>query len=308
MNCLQRFLIIKRFIHDNFYDTEYRFTKWVYVCDIVTKMNSYLLMRKLSVFTIIITTHDRPLLLKRALQSLIAQTFSDFQVIIVSDSAAYIPPYEEFLALQGRYIFVLRSGIDGPAESRNMGLALAKSKYVMFLDDDDAFEPTHLESLAAAVSEQSPDILFCSFSICTEDRTKMPPEIVSFETFSIADATKDSVYVRNTIPNNCLVYRRDAIQNKINDPTMRIYEDWDFLLSCLGSCYLTYIPIYSVVIYKTISAIAEENMRRGNTRNDLVCSATLDIYKRHPAPNMDVKLSRQDFFASAGIELPLDNF
>lgn len=259
-------------------------------------------------FTIIITTHDRPLLLRRALQSLIAQTYHDFQVIIVSDSAAYIPPYEEFLALQGRYTFVLRSGINGPAESRNMGLALAKSKYVIFLDDDDAFEPTHLESLAAFIGDASPDILFCSFSICTEDRTKSPPESVLFETYSIADASKESIYVRNTIPNNCLVYRRDAIAGKVNDASLRIYEDWDFLLSCLEQCNLTYVPIYSVIIYKTISADAEENMRRGNTRNDLVCSATLELYKKHPAPTSDIKLSRQSFFSSAGIDLDLDSF
>lgn len=271
-------------------------------------MQAKVLLGRSPLFTIIITTHDRPLLLRRALQSLIAQTYQDFKVIIVSDSAAYIPPYEEFLALQGRYVFVLRSGVNGPAESRNMGLALANSKYVMFLDDDDAFEPTHLESLAAFIGDSSPDILFCSFSICTEDRTKNPPEAVSFETFSIAEITRESIYVRNTIPNNCLIYRREIIANNMHDTSLRIYEDWDFLLLCLREHALTYVPIYSVVIYKTISPEAEENMRRGNTRNDLVCSATLDLYKKHPAPDMETRLARQSFFSSAGINLPLDSF
>ena len=259
-------------------------------------------------FTIVVTTHDRPLLLRRALRSLINQTYQNFQVIIVSDSSAYIPPYEEFLELTGRYTYIIRSGISGPAESRNMGVSLAKSEYVIFLDDDDTFEPTHLESLAGFIGANRPEILFCNFQIWREDRTKNPPMVESAEAYSLDGLNEDSIFVKNTIPNNCLVYRRCVIQHIYHDSSMRIYEDWDFLLSCLKTYHLTHVPVFSVVIHKTILDESPENMRRGNTRNDLVFNATLELYKKHPALNAKTRLARQAFFLSAGFDLDLENF
>ena len=101
-------------------------------------------------FSIIVPTHDRPELLARALRSLQAQTWRDFTVIVVSDSPRYVAPYAELQALQGRYLYVLRSsGPAGPAASRNLGQRLAQAPYLMFLDDDDSFEPDHLARLAA---------------------------------------------------------------------------------------------------------------------------------------------------------------
>lgn len=262
----------------------------------------------MNLFTVIVTTHDRPLLLRRTLKSLIAQTYQNFSIIIVSDSSSYIPPYEELSELNGRYTYVIRSGTPGPAESRNMGCLLAKSDYVIFLDDDDTFEPAHLESLAAFIGNSRPEIMFSNFQIWREDRTKNPPQVESAEAFSLEKITEDSVFVRNTIPNNCLIYRKDVIENIKHDASMRIYEDWDFLLECLKSHHLTHVPIFSVIIHKTISDESPENLRRGNSRHDLVLNATLELYKKHKAPNETTRLARQSFFASAGFNFDLEYF
>lgn len=258
-------------------------------------------------FTIIIPTHDRPLLLRRTLQSLMAQTYKDFVVIIVSDSSAYVPPYEEMAALQGRYVYVLRSGVPGPAESRNMGLALCKSRYVMFLDDDDTFENTHLESLARHIGDTDPELLFCDFQVRYEDRTTNPPQTQSTQTISIGNVSQDSLYVINRLPNSCVIYRRDLVDKATHETDMRIYEDWDFLLSCLQGHKLAHVPIDSVIIHKS-PASAPENMRRGNSRDDLIGTTMLALYKKYPAPTMAIRLERQALMASAGVALGLENF
>ena len=258
-------------------------------------------------FTIIVPTHERPLLLRRTLQSLIAQTFKDFKVIVVSDSATYIPPYEEFVALAGRYTYVIRSDMNGPAGSRNLGLDLAKSRYVMFLDDDDTFEPTHLESLARHIGETSPELLFCDFKVRYEDRTTNPPQTESTQSISIAAVSSDSVYVLNKIPNSCVIYRHDVVEKLRHDTALTIYEDWDFLLASLEGRTLSHIPVDSVIIHKS-PATAPENMRRGNSRDDLVISTMLALYQKHPTPNPQTRLARQTLMASAGVQLALDNF
>jgi len=258
-------------------------------------------------FTIIVPTHERPLLLLRTLQSLIQQTYQDFQVVIVSDSSSHLPPYQELLALQGRYMYLLRSGMPGPAESRNLGVTLAHTPYVLFLDDDDIFEPDHLASLAAHIGLTRPALLFSDFQIRYEDRATFPPQTLSTETHSIADVDVASVFVRNRIPNSCLVYRRDLLADIRHPTDMRIYEDWDFLLTCLPGQTLTHVPVNSVVIHKT-PATAPENMRRGNTRDDLIVATTLELYKKHAAPDMATRLARQALLAGVGMEMGLENF
>ncbi|GGC71820.1 glycosyltransferase family 2 protein [Undibacterium terreum] len=258
-------------------------------------------------FTVIIPTHDRPLLLRRTLQSLIAQTYKDFTVVIVADSSGYLPPYEELAQLTGRYVYVIRSGIGGPAESRNMGLSLVKSRYVIFLDDDDTFEPGHLQALADGIGDSSPEILFCDFKILNEDRTVSPPQYLSTMDVSIADVTQNSVYVRNRIPNSSLVYDSRIVMPVKYDTDLIIYEDWDFLLDCLKGRTLGYLPINSVVIHKS-SATAPENMRRGNTHDEKIIEVMLHLYKKHPAPNAETRLARQALLAGAGVSLPLEHF
>ncbi|MFC0167422.1 glycosyltransferase family 2 protein [Pseudoduganella danionis] len=259
-------------------------------------------------FSIIIATHDRPLLLKRTLESLIAQTCQDFKVIIVSDTASYLPPYLELTQLDGRFDYVIRrSGAPGPAASRNLGLALADGEYLLFLDDDDTFRPGHLAALKARLLQDRPALLFCDFQVLNEDRTVMPPTPLSGQSISIADVSSDSVYVRNRIPNSCVAYRRDVLAGVRNDAELILYEDWDFLLAAMQGRQLVHFASDGVVIHKS-QATAPENMRRGNSRDDQIVNVMLQLYRKHPAPNLATRQARQALLASAGIVLDLSHF
>lgn len=260
-------------------------------------------------FTIIIATHDRPLLLKRTLTSLISQTCQDFKVIIVSDTAGFLPPYQELIQLDKRFDFLIRrSGPAGPAASRNAGLALAESEYILFLDDDDSYLPTHLELLKARLLQDRPELLCHDFRVQNEDRTVYPPTLLGpAQPISIAAVSADSLFVLNRVPNSCVAYRRDVLTGLRHDTQMIIYEDWDFLLAALHGRRLVHFATDGVVIHKS-EATAPENMRRGNTRDDKIVEVMLDIYRRRPAPNMATRLQRQSLMANAGVKLDLEYF
>ncbi len=250
-------------------------------------------------FTIIVPTHERPILLRRTLQSLIAQTYKDFKVIVVDDSSRYVPPYEELNALGGRHTYIIRSGNRGPAASRNMGLRLLDDDYVIFLDDDDTFEPGHLEALAEAIGDARPPLVFCDFQVQHEDRDVMPPRLMQREMISIAGVTRDSVYVLNRIPNSCLAYRRDVVQGLNFPGDMDLYEDWDFLLQCVEQHDLVHVNAASVVIHKS-QPTSEENLRRGNSQDEKLLACTLQLYRKYTAPNTLVEQARRDLLTSAG--------
>jgi glycosyltransferase involved in cell wall biosynthesis len=259
-------------------------------------------------FTIIIATHDRPQLLQRTLESLIAQTYQNFKLVIVADSAAYIPPYRELQAFDRRFVYIIRSGVNGPAESRNMGLDVtAGSDYIVFLDDDDTFRPGHLQALADAIGSARPELLFCDFQVQNEDRTTYPPKALSNQSVSIADVTPASVYVRNRIPNSCVTYRSDVLATLRYDTDLILYEDWDFLLDALKGRSLRHVATDTVVIHKS-QATAPENMRRGNSRDEKIVEVMLQLYQKHPAPDMETRLTRQALLAGAGVKLGLEHF
>jgi glycosyltransferase involved in cell wall biosynthesis len=264
------------------------------------------------VFTIIIPTHDRPLLLKRTLESLIAQTCQDFKVVIVSDTPGYLPPYQELSLLDKRFDYVLRStGVPGPAASRNLGLAMAEAAaadYILFLDDDDTYRPDHLARLKGRLQQDRPALLFHDFQIQNEDRTVYPPTLLpGGQKLSIADVTFDSVYVRNRIPNSCVAYRSDVLRGVRHATDLIIYEDWDFLLAAMHGRQLVHFATDGVVIHKS-QATAPENMRRGNTRDDKIVEVMLELYRKHPAPNQETRLARQGLMAGAGVVLDIAHF
>ena len=264
----------------------------------------------MTLFTIIVPTHDRPLLLQRTLESLAAQTWQDFDVVIVADSSAYVPPYQQLQAFTGRFTYIIRSGVSGPAASRNMGLQVAGGDYIVFLDDDDTFRPTHLEGLARHIhsgGKAGPELLFCDFQIQNEDRTVYPPTALSSQPVSIADVSTESIYVRNRIPNSCVVYRRDVVATLRHETGLIIYEDWDFLLAAIKGRQLRHIALDTVVIHKS-QATAPENMRRGNSRDDKIVEVMLELYRKHPGPTLQVRQTRQALLASAGIQLGIENF
>lgn len=255
-------------------------------------------------FTIIIPTHERPHLLHRTLQSLIAQSWQDFVVIIVSDSGHYLPPIHDLQHLAGRYIYLQRSDPsgNGPAQSRNMALNLVTTPYVMFLDDDDTFAVDHLARLAAHLQQQplQQQVLFTSFKVQEEDRQTTPPTHLKTSSIDISQQNNHSLYILNRIPNSCLVFKRETLAELRFDSNMEIYEDWDFLLRCLQTNQLRYLPGESVTIHKSYVS-GEANQRRGNSRHDLTVDVTLDIYRRFPAPHPAIAEQRRALLQNSGI-------
>lgn len=251
--------------------------------------------------TVITPTHNRPYLLHRTLQSLIAQTYSDFKVIVIADSGLYLPPIHDLGALAGRSIYIQRDDGRGagPAVSRNMGLDLVTTPYLMFLDDDDTFEPTHLEAVARVLMESQPPILITDFKVAEEDRNQTPPTRLQTVSVSLAHATADQILVRNTVPNSCIIYRSDLINDLRFDASMGRYEDWNFLLDVLKRSRFQHAPIDTVVIHKSYRD-GEANLRRSNSQEDKVLGSTLEVYRRHPPPNQSILEARKSLLASVG--------
>jgi len=92
------------------------------------------------VVSLILTTYERPELAKRALRSMLDQTYESTEVMIVEDAGeTTIEPWVE--RNHDQVTFVRHSENRGLAAARNTGIDASSGKYVAFLDDDDEWEP-----------------------------------------------------------------------------------------------------------------------------------------------------------------------
>ena len=125
--------------------------------------------------------------LAAALESIINQTYIDFELILIddasSDSTAKI--LKEYSLKDSRVILILKEENQGLAVARNESLALAKGKYITFLDGDDIYDVTLFEkAVQLAENEQSDMVLWDYITFYKEDEIshlKMKPsELLNF--------------------------------------------------------------------------------------------------------------------------------
>ena len=110
-------------------------------------------------FSIIIPLYNKEAYVRKALESVIAQTYKDFECIVVDDgstdnSAAVCEEFSNSLTLSLSNPFrLIKQANAGVAAARNNGVAKSKGEYVCFLDADDWWEPIFLEEMDRLIQE-----------------------------------------------------------------------------------------------------------------------------------------------------------
>jgi glycosyltransferase involved in cell wall biosynthesis len=111
------------------------------------------------IVSVIIPTYNRGRLLREAVQSVLAQTFADWELIVVDDGST--DDTEQFVRdlydPRIRFVFLAHSGSAGSV--RNAGVARARGTWIAFLDSDDLWPPQKIERQLAAV-EANPRCLW----------------------------------------------------------------------------------------------------------------------------------------------------
>ena len=96
------------------------------------------------IFSVVIPTFNRPVSLRRAVQSCLNQNFDGvFEIIVVNDGGQYVSAADlpNSRAIDVRIENIVNGGV---SEARNHGIAKAQGRWILLLDDDDFFLPNHL--------------------------------------------------------------------------------------------------------------------------------------------------------------------
>lgn len=101
--------------------------------------------------------------LAQAIDSVLAQTFEDFELILINDGSTdnSLQICEKYQKVDDR-IKIINKENGGLCSARNVGLDNAKGKYIAFIDNDDKFEPSYLEVAVSALEDCGADIFRCN--------------------------------------------------------------------------------------------------------------------------------------------------
>ena len=144
-------------------------------------------------FSVIIPAFNRREFLERTLPSVRAQSYTDYEVIVVDDGST--DGTREWLASQSGRVRVLTQSNRGAGAARNLGVRHANGRYLAFLDSDDVWFPWTLSAYAQVVEEQDePSFLTGTPFIFTasEQLPQVTPGEVQVEIFADYYASADA--------------------------------------------------------------------------------------------------------------------
>jgi GT2 family glycosyltransferase len=165
------------------------------------------------------------------LDSVLAQTFKDYEIIVVNDGSPDSEGLEKALEPFRDRVIYLRQENQGPSGARNTGIRAARGKYVAPLDADDMWAPEHLTAqLAVLETDASIDMVYADARIIGDvpEAGKTVMELCP----SAGEVTFERLVARQCTVHLCVsVCRREALLRAgLFDPAFRRAEDVDLWL------------------------------------------------------------------------------
>lgn len=207
-----------------------------------------------SLISVIVPVYKVEKYLRKCVDSIISQTYTNLEIILVDDgSPDNCPKICDEYAKQDSRVKVIHKENGGLSDARNAGMAVATGEYISFIDSDDWIENNMLEILLKEITENNCDIASCGINMVWEDNR--PKEILfPFEGKIIINGAESALdhlisnkYIVQTVWNK--LYRKDTIV-KILFPFGKINEDeywtWQALAAsekivCIGNPMYNYL-------------------------------------------------------------------
>lgn len=238
--------------------------------------------------SVVIPTHNRPLLLERAVRSVLAQDGHNVEIVVVDDASD--TPARLALDLFGHRVQVLRNPTNaGVAVSRNRGIEAAGGRYVAFLDDDDVWRPGFAAAILSALEAASSEPAFCWCSIDNVDHA--PDGSVAGirpRLFRAAGSPQEMVSAALSIGTSwgLTVERACFALAGVFDPSFKLIEDTEFILRLLDAgCAPKVVSEPLVEIHHYTDASRPTHATRNRERVgeiDRMLAAYSTFFARHP--------------------------
>lgn len=169
----------------------------------------------LPLISVIIPTHNRPELLRRALDSVEYQTYPNVEAIVVNDGGGDV---SSIVSDFSKARLIDHAKTQGQSAARNTAIREAKGYYIAYLDDDDWYYPQHLEVCCSLAMAKCKRFIYTNAMIHLDDgRSKL-----------YLDREPNQLRKENVSPTSCMFHEHNLIDDVgLFDEKLENHEDWD---------------------------------------------------------------------------------
>jgi glycosyltransferase involved in cell wall biosynthesis len=181
-----------------------------------------------------------------AIGSVRAQRFTDWEIVVLNAGGRPIEGLAQLLAGTRNRVLEPGGRVDR-ADAANLLLEAAAGPYALFLDDDDWLWPDHLEKLAASLDAQP--LLVAAYSDVEALADARTPQQHAVHTYR-SEFDPVALQLQNYLPIHAVMFRLERVRSAPAsrfDPSMSLFEDWDFWLQLAAKGPFQRVPGVSAV-------------------------------------------------------------
>jgi len=163
--------------------------------------------------------------IRETVDTVLAQTFPDWELIVVNDGSPDTRELEAALASYRTRLTYLGQPNRGAAAARNAGILAARGEWIAFLDGDDLWLPAYLEKQLGRLGRGDLDMVWCNGHVIDErGASRIMATFPRRENVSAADLLREDVTVFTSAT---VVRRRSILEVGLFDETLRRAQDYD---------------------------------------------------------------------------------
>ncbi|MGE6208644.1 glycosyltransferase [Aeromonas media] len=188
--------------------------------------------------SIIMPAYNREDTIMAAITSVLAQTYSHFELVIVDDGSTdgTVQVVESFA--DDRIRLIKGPGRSGVSEARNIGLRAAKGELIAYLDSDNTWQPEYLSAMVAAL-HKTPNAQAAYSGQYLYRGSHPEPFAIRFASFN-----KGLLENRNYIDLNCFMHSKHVFKKTgMFDTQLKRFVDWDLILKISSEFTIISVPV-----------------------------------------------------------------
>lgn len=213
--------------------------------------------------SVIIPSYNREDTIKRAVDSVLCQTYSDIEVIVVDDGSTdnTVKVVSEYQDKRVRIICQKERG--GANKARNTGIANAKGEYIAFQDSDDEWLPDKLRSQLDLMECEQFQACYCAHNLIEngKETVTIPPDYQDIDKYQ--DHLREILSRYNVIGTPTLVIKHDLLRRlgtQYFDEDMFRMQDYDFVIRIIKATEIGYVNRALVNLYRVEECITADHV------------------------------------------------
>lgn len=235
------------------------------------------------VISIIVPVYKVEKYLAKCVESILAQTFADFELILVDDgSPDSCGKLCDEYALKDSRIKVIHKENGGLSDARNAGIQVAKGEYLGFVDSDDYIAPDMYELLYRLILENNAQIAVCDAAVVEEDAEASYTDSEKIYVLEHEDALREMISKRLFAVNAWnKLYKKELFSNTFY-PKGMLYEDLATMYKLIDNTErIVYIPAKKYAYVQRQGSIMNQTGYKVREDKVVIVREMIEYFKAH---------------------------